>query len=122
MKVISRLLVLLLLIPIFSYGRPSPFYPWITVKDSTKMASSHSFDQYEAIGYVKGPKRSIVLMRNPLGIIFYLTTGKTLGMENFVLSSIQDQKGYTKLTFVKNVQNINGEQVKLIRHKQIVKE
>jgi len=103
-------------------ARPNPFYPSSTMISSQNVALSFPFDSYEALGYVRGPDKSFVIMQNQEKEIFYLSKGQALGLEKFWLSSIKVKKTHILVSFSKKVHDLAGEEEFLYRQKKIRKE
>ena len=99
-----------------AFARVSPFYPWVTAKDSERLGATHAFSEYTAIGYVKGQKRTVALILTPSKTVIYLTPGQELGQEKYVFKDLQ--QGST-LKFVKTIQDMDGKETVITKEMEI---
>lgn len=109
--------VLVIIAPSSTAARMSPFYPSVTTKDSERLAASRPFSEYTAIGYVKGPKRTLALILTPSKTVIYLTPGQELGQEKYIFNNIQQG---SLLKFSKTIKDMDGKETVITKEMEII--
>lgn len=103
------------------WARPNPFYPLATQKHSDRLSLKHPFKTYSAVGFVKGPDETLVVLKNREDQVFYLSLGQDLGQEQFRLSNILKKKKKITFVFTKKVHDLTGQLVTLKRFKELTR-